>query len=142
MVTEKSCGAIVVKKQDGRYYTLVVRQNAGHWGFPKGHVEGAESEEQTAFREVKEETGVDVKRMDGFREETHYSPKPGTYKDVVYFIANPVGGKESRQEDEIAELRWVTLVDAIALLTFDNDATLLRKAIRFLKTQDPDREVL
>ena len=53
-----------------------------------------------------------------------------------------VGGKESRQEDEIAELRWVTLVDAIALLTFDNDATLLRKAIRFLKTQDPDREVL
>ena len=53
---EKSCGAILIDHQDDQIKTLIVRQNAGHWGFPKGHVEGDETEFETAFREVREET--------------------------------------------------------------------------------------
>ena len=57
MKYEKSCGCIVFneKKQ-----ILLVHQNAGHWGMPKGHVENDETEIQTAKREVKEETNLDV----------------------------------------------------------------------------------
>lgn len=136
---EKSCGAIVCKIQDGDIYTLVIRQNDGHWGFPKGHVEDQETEQETARREVREETGVKIRFIDGFREETHYSPRPGVQKDVVYFMANPDGGKLCAQEEEISELHWVRLVDAAALLTYDNDANLLRKAVRFLKETESEQ---
>ena len=128
---EKSCGAILIDRQDDQIRTLIVRQNAGHWGFPKGHGEGDESEFETAFREVREETGYKIRRYGEFRDETHYSPRPGVMKDVVYFMAEVTGGKQKRQKEEISEICWVSLLDAVAVLTFDNDAMLLRKAIRY-----------
>lgn len=57
MKYEKSCGAIVI--EDGK--VLLVKHNAGHWDFPKGHVEEGETEFETAIREVKEETNIDIK---------------------------------------------------------------------------------
>jgi 8-oxo-dGTP pyrophosphatase MutT (NUDIX family) len=141
-VIEKSCGAIVIKFEDHRLYTLVIRQNQGHWGFPKGHVENQETEQETAAREVREETGVEIEFIDSFREQTHYSPRSGVYKDVTYFLAKPVGGTEKIQEDEVQEMKWMPLVEAVTLLTFDNDSALLRHAIRFIKDNgldsDPD----
>ena len=53
MQKEKSCGAIIYNKNKE---VLIVKHNAGHWDFPKGHVEENETEIQTAIREVKEET--------------------------------------------------------------------------------------
>ncbi|MCR5229946.1 MAG: NUDIX domain-containing protein [Solobacterium sp.] len=135
---EKSCGAILCKIEDGDIYTLVIRHNAGHWGFPKGHSEENETERETAIREVEEETGIKIRFVNGFREETHYSPRPGVYKDVVYFIGEPTGGKEQVQEEEVSEMRWVRLYDAAALLTYDNDSQLLKKAVRFLKINDTE----
>ncbi|MCH4207405.1 MAG: NUDIX domain-containing protein [Solobacterium sp.] len=133
---EKSCGAVVVRFEDHRLYTLVVRQNDGHWGFPKGHVEHSETEQETAYREVKEETGVEIEFIDGFNEQTHYCPREGVYKDVSYFLARPIGGKEKAQKEEIRELKWMPLVEAVAALTFDNDASLLRHVIRYIKDND------
>ncbi len=135
-ITEKSCGAVVVKFEEHRLYTLVVRQNDGHWGFPKGHVENQETEHETALREVKEETGVEIEFIDGFREQTHYSPREGVYKDVTYFLSRPVGGREKKQKEEIKDMKWLPLVEAVALLTFDNDSSLLRHVIRFVKDND------
>ena len=77
MKHEKSCGAI-------RY--------GGHWAFPKGHVEAGESEEETAMREVREETGAQVRVRPGYREVTTYSPAKGVTKDVVFFVAEITGG--------------------------------------------------
>ena len=54
---EKSCGCIIINKNK----VLLIKQTKGHWGFPKGHVEKDETEIETAIREVKEETGLDVK---------------------------------------------------------------------------------
>ena len=56
MLEEKSCGAIVYNNE-GK--VLIVQHNAGHWDFPKGHVENNETEVETAVREVKEETNID-----------------------------------------------------------------------------------
>ncbi|NCB33715.1 MAG: NUDIX domain-containing protein [Erysipelotrichia bacterium] len=135
-ITEKSCGAVVVKFEEHRLYTLVVRQNDGHWGFPKGHMENSETEQETALREVKEETGVEIEFIGGFREQTHYSPRKEVYKDVSYFLARPVGGEEKKQKEEIKDMKWLPLVEAAALLTFDNDSSLLRHVIRFIKDND------
>ena len=56
MKYEKSCGAVIF---DGDK-VLVIQQVKGHWGFPKGHVENGETEIETALREIKEETNLDV----------------------------------------------------------------------------------
>lgn len=78
---EKSCGAIVYRKHHGNTEILLVRHlKSGHWSFPKGHMEAGETEEDTARREIKEETGLDVLLDTGFRETVNYSPKKNTKK--------------------------------------------------------------
>ena len=74
MPTEKSCGAVVFKQQkDGSVKYLLLHYEAGHWDFPKGKQEKNEKEEQTAAREIKEETGIeDIEFVDGFREMVKY----------------------------------------------------------------------
>ncbi len=137
-VMEKSCGAVVVKEKGGRLYTLVIRQNQGHWCFPKGHVENNENEYETAEREVFEETGLKVRFIDGFRESVVYSPRENVMKEAVYFLAEPCGGREKKQDEEISEMHWADVFETLALITYDNDAVLYRKAIRFLKNREDD----
>ena len=87
MLHEKSCGAIVYRKYHGNTEILLIKHiNSGHWSFPKGHVEGDETEEETAKREIMEETGIDVNLDTTFREIVSYSPRKDTQKIVVYFI--------------------------------------------------------
>lgn len=130
---EKSCGAILLRRTDQEFETLLVRQNQGHWCFPKGHVIGNETEEETAKREVLEETGLTIEIVDGFRESTFYSPEPFVFKEAVYFLAKPTGGELKKQEEEIAEVRWVSILEASALITFENDADLLKSMMRYIK---------
>lgn len=139
-VMEKSCGAIVVRKQNGRLYTLMIRQNQGHWCFPKGHVENNENEFETAEREVLEETGLRVRFIDGFRESVVYSPRDDVMKEAVYFLAEPCGGREKKQDEEISEMHWADMFETLALITYDNDAMLYRKAVRFLKNMEDDQQ--
>lgn len=61
MQHEKSCGAIVYRKSHGNTEILLIKHiNSGHWSFPKGHMETGETEVETAVREIKEETSIDV----------------------------------------------------------------------------------
>ena len=62
MKREKSCGALVYRiTQNGQKELLFIKHRHGtHWSFPKGHMEEGENEVQTALREVKEETGLDI----------------------------------------------------------------------------------
>ena len=137
-VMEKSCGAVIVKNENGKLYTLMIRQNQGHWCFPKGHVEGDETEHETARREVKEETGIEIEFIGGFRETVMYSPKENTMKEVVYFLAVPCGGVEKRQIEEVSEIVWADMMEAQALITYDNDKELYHKAVKFLKEHEED----
>ena len=54
MRKEKSCGAVIMRNINGKYYTLLIKHMHGHWGFPKGHEEEGEDEAAAALREVKE----------------------------------------------------------------------------------------
>ena len=99
MKREKSCGALVVRKNGESYDLVLLRHRfGGHWSFPKGHVEAGENEQQTALREVREETGLTIRLLDGFRESVEYFPKPGVKKQVVYFLGEALGDKLVRQE--------------------------------------------
>lgn len=136
MLHEKSCGAIVYRRFHGNVEILLIKHiNSGHWSFPKGHVENNETEIQTARREIKEETSIDVIIDPTFRETVTYSPRRDTLKVVVYFLAKAKNVNFSPQEDEIAEIRWVDIAHATNLLTYENDKTIVAKAKTAIKNK-------
>ena len=102
MKKEKSCGAIIYRKHDGKLQLLLVKHKyGGHWVFPKGHVEDGENEFQTALREVREETGLAIDLLDGFRQSVEYMPKPNVQKEVVYFLGHAeIESTLKKQEEE------------------------------------------
>lgn len=135
MTYEKSCGAIVYRKHYGNTEILLIKHiNSGHWSFPKGHVEEGENEMETALREVREETGIDILIDPTFRETVTYFPRKDTQKVVVYFIGKAKNCYDHiPQEDEIAEMRWVDIGHALQILTYENDKTIVSKARMAIK---------
>ena len=130
MVWEKSCGALVVRREEDRYYVLMIRHKAGgNRSFPKGHMEAGESEYATALREVMEETSSRIAIVSDFRSTVTYRPSPGVMKEVVYFLAFTTSAEIKPREGEIAEVEWVPLHEAEASLTHENDKTVFRAAM-------------
>ncbi len=136
MAKEKSCGAVVFKSQkDGSVKYLLLHYEAGHWDFPKGNQEKNEKEEQTADREVKEETGIeDFEFVDGFKETIKYFYKKGeetVYKEVAFFLAQSATEEVKLSKEHIG-YAWVSYEHAYKKLTFNNSKELLGKANQFL----------
>ena len=132
-VKEKSCGAIIYKYENGGLRFLISKHKQGHYSFTKGHVENNETEVETALREIKEETNLDVKLDTGFREINTYSPRLGSIKDVIYFIATPTSDDLKIQEHEIIEALWLNYEDSLKTITNDSDKEILKKAYAYLK---------
>ena len=124
MEQEKSCGAIVINKNNK---ILLVHHNSGHWDFPKGHIENGETEEQTAIREVKEETNIDIIINNKYRYTTSYSPKENVMKEVVYFLAQNIDEDKKPQLEEVSEVKWFTLEEAMNTITYENSKEILNK---------------
>lgn len=129
MTYEKSCGAIVI--DDNK--VLLVKHNAGHYGFPKGHVEGNETERETAIREVKEETGLDIEVDTNYRYMTTYSPKLGVSKDVIFFLGKVIGGEKKPQIEEVNEVLFVPLEEAHDLIDFDDMKEIYNNLLQDIK---------
>lgn len=132
-IQEVSCGAVVWRERDGQREYLLIRHNGGHWSFPKGHMEDNETEEQTAHREIREETGLTTDIDTGFRRIVTYAPKSGVIKDVIFFLARPTGGTERPQEEEIAQLGWYGYEEALNVVTFPTDTAVLAAAEEILQ---------
>lgn len=131
---EKSCGAIIFYSGKNNTKILLVKNNNGrYWSFPKGHIEFGETEEETAVREIKEETGLDVELKDGFREVSDYCPFGKIRKHVVFFLAQAYTDNVVMQEEEIAEYIWVDLQQAHKVCSYDNDLRIVEKAITAIK---------
>lgn len=139
MRKEKSCGAIVFKRQKSAPVRhLILHYTAGHWDFPKGAQEKNESEEQTAAREIKEETGItDMELVKDFKETVKYFYKNGeetVYKEVVFFLAE-TNAKEVKISSEHIGYAWASYDKAYEKLTYNNSKELLRKAAKFMEKQ-------
>ena len=124
----KSSGAIVYKVEGNEIKYLLIMLIRGNWGFPKGHFEGEETEKETAVREIFEETGLNVKFHDDFRETIQYFPAPFIFKTVIYFLAEAVTDNVKIQTDEVAEYRWATYDEAAKLITYRLQKKILKKA--------------
>ncbi len=135
-IEEKSCGVILYRNDGDQRQFLLLHYTAGHWDYPKGHVEEGETEEQTALRELEEEAGIkNVEIKEGFREPINYlftQDGQKIHKTVVFFCAET---KESEVQisHEHQNHKWLPYIDAYEKLTFDNAKGLLTKAHNFLE---------
>lgn len=123
MNKETSCGAVCFYENK----VLMIHSVYGHWGFPKGHVEKDETYKQTAIREVKEETNIDIIINNKYRYTTSYSPKENVMKEVVYFLAQNIDEDKKPQLEEVSEVKWFTLEEAMNTITYENSKEILNK---------------
>ena len=130
MRREKSCGVVAYKTVENVNNYLLIKGLNGDIGFPKGHVEAGESETETAIRELKEETGAEVKIIPRFRREIEYpiGHKGKIIKKVVYFLGRITSDKIVPQEKEIAEAGFLPYDEAMRVITFDDSRNILADA--------------
>ena len=137
MRKEKSCGAVIFTKDGDQLKYVIIHQTNGVHCFPKGHVEAGESEEETALREIREEVGLDVTLVDGFRKTDEYKFSLNSdlviQKEVVYFLAEFENQTPRPQESELFGVYLMPLEEALATLQFDGMKQILREANEFLK---------
>ena len=128
MVIEITSGAVVYRKNNGEIeYLLLESQNKGHfWGFPKGHVEGNETLEETAKREIKEETQLVLPIDTSFHVYTEYDLPNGNRKQMTLYTADLTQSEDIHlQAEEIKNCGWFNYADTRERLTYDNLKQLL-----------------
>lgn len=133
MKAEKSCGIIPVFKNNDEWNVILIQQNNGVIGFPKGHVEKNETEEETALRECFEETHLSVQIVNGFKEEiSYFMTEYDAYKTVVFFLGIINSFNLIKQKDEIINIYICTLDEALNKISYDDTKEILKKAIDYL----------
>jgi 8-oxo-dGTP pyrophosphatase MutT (NUDIX family) len=131
---EISCGAVVYTRKNDNILYVIVKSTEGYFGFPKGHMEKNETEEQTAIREIFEEVGLKVNIIPGFKIINEYPipHKEVTIKRVIYFLAEYDNQNIRYQKDELLGAYLMTYEEAISLFQFDNLKKVLDKARDFI----------
>ncbi len=140
MIHETSAGVILYRQlKTGREY-LLLQYPGGHFDLPKGHIEKDESEHEAAYRELKEETGIEkIVWIEGFREKINYFYFRGSEKmskDVIFFLAR-TSQKKVVLSFEHQGAVWLPYEAALEKITFDNAKNLLKKAENFLRRIGP-----
>lgn len=116
-----SCGAVTWRQVNGDIEILLIKQFAhkDRWGIPKGHVNGKETLEECALREVREESGVAVKL--GARLPDCHVQNNAEDKTVVAWLAEPVGSHEPNHNDpdsEVADARWFNVAELPEIMVY------------------------
>ena len=135
MKFEKSCGAVIYRGDNENMEFLIISHNSdGHWGFPKRHVEEGENEEETALREISEETGLTVSLTSGFRVSIEYVIKQETMKEVVFFLAKVQDETVNIQVEELQDYKWANFKGAREMVTYESSKGVLDKAYEFISS--------
>lgn len=135
MPAERSCGAVVFKRNGTNKY-LLLHYEAGHWDFVKGHIERSESEKDTVAREIEEEAGLtDISFADPFRERISYFYRRAgrtVFKEVIFYLVEAKSGEVKISGEHIG-YEWLDFPSAYDRLTYKNAKDILRKAEAFLE---------
>lgn len=126
MKKEKSCGTIIIENNK----VLLIQQTDNAWGFPKGHVENNETEQETAIRETKEETNLDVEIISNKKYITNYKINNEIDKEVIFFLAKKTSDKIKKQDEEIKNIKWVDLTKAFDIITYENTKNLYKEVLK------------
>jgi 8-oxo-dGTP diphosphatase len=128
----RAAGGIVVRRDGDATEFLLVHRPRGDWTFPKGKAERGETDEETALREVEEETGLTCS-LGALAGETEYHDAAGRPKVARYWFMEPQSvGHTFTPNHEIDGVQWCTRDNADALLSYEQDRRLLEAVVREL----------
>ena len=131
---ERSCGAVVFRIINGeRRFLLIKNRRSTNWGFPKGHVEKGETNEQTAEREVLEEVGLHINIFEGFEHKSEYTIRNRIEKSVTIFLATTTDTQTKIQPEEIEDYIWLCFDSAMETLNYVNDKEILTSAQKYIE---------
>lgn len=133
-----AAGGVVYRFNDGQVQVLLVgRSRTNLWALPKGRPEPGETIEETALREVSEETGLEVEIVGevGFDQYSFDSPRSGHRVDKVvhHYLMEPRGGDLDMHDDEYDVVKWLDLSEACRLLTFPSQRSIVELASRLIE---------
>jgi 8-oxo-dGTP pyrophosphatase MutT (NUDIX family) len=136
-----SAGGVVVREgESGIEVLLCGRSSEGLWALPKGTPEAGETLEQTALREVREETGVEVETDTAIGDIKYWFSRPQEgvryHKTVYHYLLRPIGGDPSLHDHEFDDVRWFPAQEALKLLTYQNEVRILRRALELLRERE------
>jgi 8-oxo-dGTP pyrophosphatase MutT (NUDIX family) len=126
---EVSAGGVVVRRDGDGVRYLLIRDGHRNWGFPKGHLDGAETPEDAARREIAEETGLDTLALhEALGQIDWYFRHRGRliHKYCHFFLfSSPDGDPTPQDEEGISACVWLPFDVANARLTHDNSRRML-----------------
>jgi ADP-ribose pyrophosphatase YjhB (NUDIX family) len=133
---ETSAGGVVVRMISGTRHALIIRDPYKKWGLPKGHAEAGESREETALREVAEETGLqdlelgqELVTIDWF----FYAQGRRIHKFTTFYLMySTVGDPAPEEREGISACTWVPLATAHERISYENAREVVRVAQRAL----------
>ena len=129
-----SAGGVVYRKKAGVIETVLCgRNNPRQWSLPKGTPNNGETVAETALREVNEETGLGVKVQQHLGIISYWFVRPidgvRCHKTVHYFLMQPISGSIEKHDHEFDEVRWFPGEEAVRILHYANDASIVEKAL-------------
>ncbi len=129
--TAVSAGGVVYRDGEGGIEVVICgRIGDGVWGLPKGTPDAGESLEETAIREVSEETGLDVRIGEKIGVVEYWFARTGVryHKWVHHYLFEATGGDTDSHDLEYDRVEWRPIEDALTTLTFKNESNMVEKA--------------
>ncbi len=132
-----SAGIVLFSQENDNIKYLLLHYCDGHWDFPKGHIDPGETKQQTAHRELLEETGLRAILKPGFETNISYifsnKEQQKVQKTVYFFIGELKENKKVVLSHEHKDFLWLPFDSALEKLTYHNSKEILRKANSFIK---------
>ena len=105
------------------------------WALPKGTPDSGETTEETALRETREETGLEVEIEAQLRSIRYFFVRGTTrfHKTVHFFLMRPIGGSLDAHDAEFDEVRWMDLPEALAIMSHATERSVVEEAAALIE---------
>ena len=141
-VEQISAGGAAFRQNGGEYEVAVVAVSpSGRWQLPKGIVDAGETDEQAAVREVREEAGIECEIVEKIEtvEYWYFGEQRGErvrfHKLVHFYLMKYVAGNVADHDHEVSESRWISVDEAIKILAFKSEKSVVEKGFETIKKQ-------
>lgn len=142
-IEQISAGGAVFRRRENEFETAIIAVNpSGRWQLPKGIIDAGETPEQAAVREVREETGIEAKigelieKIEYWYYGDHRGERVRFHKSVYFYLMKYVAGDTANHDHEVSEARWVKTDEAIEMLAFKSEKSIVEKGFALIKNHN------